>query len=89
MNTKETTYNGWTNYATWRIALEMFDGYELQEYQKELSTYDLAQYLREYAEYYATEDTDNSELCISYALAFLAQVNYYEIAQHIKENVQL
>jgi len=23
----ENTYNGWTNYATWRINLEMFDGY--------------------------------------------------------------
>lgn len=84
MNTKET-YNGWTNYATWRVNLEMFDGYELQEYQKELSTYDLSQYLREFAEYYTTEDTDNNEPCISYALAFLAQVNYYEIAEHIKE----
>ena len=22
------TYNGWTNYATWRINLEMLDGFE-------------------------------------------------------------
>lgn len=21
-----TTYNGWTNYATWRVNLEIFDG---------------------------------------------------------------
>ena len=25
---KDTTYNGWTNYATWRVNLEMFDGSE-------------------------------------------------------------
>ena len=23
---KKETYNGWTNYATWRINLEIFDG---------------------------------------------------------------
>jgi hypothetical protein len=22
----DTTYNGWTNYATWRVNLEVFDG---------------------------------------------------------------
>ena len=22
----DTTYNGWTNYATWRVNLEIFDG---------------------------------------------------------------
>ena len=24
----EKTYNGWTNYATWRVNLEIFDGIE-------------------------------------------------------------
>lgn len=84
MKTKET-YQGWTNYATWRIALELFDGYELNKLNKDLDTYDLSQYLKEHAEYYVCEDTDNSELCKSYALAFLHEVNYYEIAEHIKE----
>jgi hypothetical protein len=23
---KKETYNGWTNYATWRVNLEIFDG---------------------------------------------------------------
>lgn len=83
MNTKET-YQGWTNYATWRIALELFEGYELTEFDKELSTYDFSEQLKEYAEEIVTIDENNS-LCISYALAFLEQVNYYEIAEHIKE----
>jgi hypothetical protein len=25
----DKTYNGWTNYATWRIHLEIFDGMSL------------------------------------------------------------
>jgi hypothetical protein len=42
MNDK--TYNGWTNYATWRINLEMFDGCNLTDdgWQK-LDKFDLAQ----------------------------------------------
>ncbi len=28
MNTTDTKYNGWTNYATWRVNLEIFDGGE-------------------------------------------------------------
>ena len=27
--TKENTYNGWTNYATWRVNLECFDGWDI------------------------------------------------------------
>ena len=27
----DTKYNGWTNYATWRVNLEIFDGNELDE----------------------------------------------------------
>jgi uncharacterized protein YfdQ (DUF2303 family) len=84
MQTKET-YQGWTNYATWRINLELFSGYELEEEQKQLSTYDLSEFLRESAEYLVTETQSNSQLCESYALAFLAQVNYYEIAEHLKD----
>jgi len=25
----ENTYNGWKNYATWRVGLEMFDGFSI------------------------------------------------------------
>lgn len=28
MQTQDKTYNGWANYATWRVNLEMFDGYD-------------------------------------------------------------
>ena len=28
MTNQENKYNGWTNYATWRINLEMFDGWD-------------------------------------------------------------
>lgn len=84
MNTEKQTYNGWTNYATWRINLEIFEGYMLDELHNRLTTYELSEHLREYAEDVVTIN-ENSDLCADYALAFLAQVNYYEIAQHLKE----
>ena len=31
MSRSNETYNGWTNYATWRVHLEMFDGMEVDE----------------------------------------------------------
>ena len=85
METNKQTYQGWTNYATWRIALEMYSNYELNEHEEELSTYDLAKHLAEQTEYLVADEAHNSEICKSYALAFLNQVNYYEIAQHLKD----
>ena len=45
-------YNGWTNYATWRVNLEMFDGMNLEDLtgQTEWDTGDLAEYLKYWAE---------------------------------------
>jgi len=56
----DTTYNGWTNYATWRINLEVFDGLELEDFGGQdknfdpelICLYTLAEALKERAEYY-------------------------------------
>jgi len=67
-----SNYNGWTNYATWRVNLELFDGYE-----GTLS----ADTAREIAEEYI--DGSSSEgLARDYARAFIADVNWREIAGH-------
>lgn len=42
----DVTYNGWTNYPTWRVNLEMFDGYDGAS-GNNLEAYDLGQSLRE------------------------------------------
>ena len=85
MKTNKETYNGWTNYATWRVSLELFDGYEFEEDFYNHSTYDFSEHLKELAEEFTLCNCEN-EIAKDYALAFLAQVNYYEIAQHKKEN---
>lgn len=76
-------YNGWTNYATWRINLEMFDGYDGAS-DNDLDAYDLGQSLREMALETVAEQA--SGLALDYAEAFLADVNWYEIAEHMIED---
>ena len=75
------TYNGWHNYATWRIALEWFDDFNPNE--NETDVYDLSQQLREYVEGALEETTVQSQIVLDYALAFTSDVNWYEIAEHL------
>ena len=75
-------YNGWTNYATWRVNLEMFDGVAFLENHTE-DTYDYAQRLKTYAEDYLSETTEGG-LALDYALAFIGDVNWYEIAESMQ-----
>jgi hypothetical protein len=70
MNDK--TYNGWTNYATWRVNLEMFDGSE--------GTW-CADSARDFVEEIIIDSTPDG-IARDYALAFISDVNWHEIAAH-------
>lgn len=73
-------YNGWTNYATWRVNLEVFDGFEIDQDD----AYELSEYLKEYLSDYLIETTSEG-IARDYALAFVSDVNYYEIAEYLIE----
>ena len=84
-----STYNGWTNYATWRVNLEMFDGYDPYDcgHDSSVTAYDLGLSLKEMAEETLHEEIGSAEgLAFSYAMAFLADVNWTAIAQHMIDN---
>jgi hypothetical protein len=88
----DTTYNGWTNYETWRVNLEMFDSLTLGDFwgysdadPKEVDAYELGQELKEYAIEMLEEDCNRESLALSYALAFLDAVNWREIAVSLIE----
>ena len=77
------SYNGWTNYATWRINLEMFDGqlpYDIIG-RKPDDAYDLAQALKDQA--HELLEQEGKGLVLDYALAFISDVNWNEIAQNM------
>jgi len=79
---QDNTYNGWSNYATWRINLEIFDNFDISDYDK--TPYELSQQLKDYADeilYMDQKNLDNESLALSYARAFMDEVNFYEIAE--------
>jgi len=86
-------YNGWTNYATWRINLEMVEaeGYfpTLEDWHPTSTvddlTYDLAQVIRENCTDILREEHGEG-LTLDYALAFIDDVNWRKIASHIVED---
>ena len=94
----DTTCNGWANYATWRVNLEILDDYvsqtvsddaDMRRAWLDLPTYSLGELLKEYADDAVTGYGELSDdfsgaggLAVSYARAFLDDVNWYEIADH-------
>ena len=88
-------YNGWTNYATWRINLEIFDDTSLDDFggiedkvdPDLVCAYTLGEALKERAEYYIELSSDKG-LARDYALAFLSDVNWHEIAEHMIEDAK-
>jgi len=84
----DKTYNGWTNYATWRVNLEIFDGLEQSEvFDLSLPLEQLRHVLQDYVEGHIYESGGgNGNIAVDYALAFLSDVNWYEIAKHMIED---
>lgn len=90
----DKTYNGWTNYATWRVNLEIFDVpdalinaalFDLIT----LEAWDLGHVLKDYVEGYIYEaGGGEGNIAVDYALAFLSDVNWYEIAKHMIDDAK-
>ena len=75
------TYNGWTNYATWRVNLEIFDGQSLRDLgMSRLDVYDLGDALKSYA--VEIIEIDGKGMALDSAMAFLSDVNWGELALH-------
>ena len=77
-------YNGWTNYATWRVNLEMFDGMLVTDIctSRVPVVSELKDDLKEFAEH-LIEQSSIEGLARDYALAFLSEVDWWEIANHM------
>lgn len=95
----DNKYNGWTNYATWRINLEIFDNSQLDEFDESVLAYDMQELeenkddilsnvsdmLKEYVNDLLFEQSNKGDsgdnLVLDYAMAFINDVNWYEIAE--------
>ena len=76
-------YNGWTNYETWRVNLEVLsDG----DYDEEVS----AEYLEDLVEDLVfNESVDKDSLAYSFAKSFVSEVNFEQIANSINEELKI
>ena len=87
MNEKQ--YNGWSNYATWRVALEIFDGLELSDITNleadDITAYELGKECEAWVDSLLFDVFEGQvhSLVIDYAQAFLDYVNWTEIAQNL------
>jgi len=89
----DNRYNGWTNYATWRVNLENFDGMTAYDVtgRKCPPLVNLVDTLRQLVEdkiEYGVRDEGGGSLARDYAFAFLSDVNWWEIAKHMVEDCE-
>lgn len=73
-----TTYNGWTNFETWEVNLEIFEGWD--------SGYLSAEEARIIAEDYYLDELGCNTLAHGVVSMFLDNVNWQEIAEAHTEN---
>jgi hypothetical protein len=84
-------YNGWTNYWTWKWALEMLDENFIREMIAEgnySDIYDLSKYLKEEAEELLSIESPAGWID-GFMTAVLSEINWYEIAENVSEGTEL
>ena len=78
--TTDTRYNGWTNYPTWRVNLEIFDGWD------DIAGDITPESLEEIANEILDMGGSDHSTTLDFARAFISDVNWHEIAEHLNEN---
>lgn len=83
------TYNGWTNYETWSVALLLANDKGSQDYWRERAegreAYELSLELKHDHEELNPID-GNNDIYAQLLAAAMSEVNWYEVAEHIKDS---
>lgn len=74
---QDNTYNGWTNWETWKTHLEIFEGFTDGDTSPEA--------LRDLAEYVLYQGVSNGT-AESIIDAFISEVNFDEISEALTED---
>lgn len=85
------TYNGWSNYETWRTNIELFDGMTVDDMgvtvdmnDLEGTTAELVNALSDYA--HEVMETEATGFSLDIAVEFLNSVSFQEIGEHILDD---
>ena len=90
-----STYNGWSNYETWRVNLEMLDGmtpedmgYRITAGGSDEDRAELVESVAQSLEMYVCEtvEADAKGFALDLAQSFLARVDWEEIAEHMVDD---
>ena len=71
------TYNGWSNYETWLVALYMGEGYTTSSNDRETMKEEIGDYLQ------GVVDTDNTFIN-DVINSFLGEVDWYELSKDVE-----
>jgi hypothetical protein len=84
----DTRHNGWTNYATWRINLEIWADEDWDQAGITFASIgELATYLDDTTDEILTNYGEGeSGLALDYARSFVSDVNWHELAEHYAED---
>ena len=83
---RDERYNGWANYATWRVNLEVFDGQTARDLGiSGMTPYRAGQALKEQCEE-LIEDASEPGAARDWAMSFISDVEWQEIAEHVLED---
>ena len=84
-----STYNGWSNWETWKTNLELVDGLTAEDVGIELyevgEAYEAGQLLREFIQDQIFETLESGSFASSVLWGFFADVNWTEIARPMLE----
>jgi hypothetical protein len=81
------TYNGWSNYATWRVYLDIFSDFD-DENTFDLLDSEECEEIAIHSLSVQNNDVKESDLVTQYAKLFFEQVNFKEIAEHLNELIK-
>ena len=83
------SYNGWSNYETWRTNLELCEGLDIRDFalvhdERDAAISDLAAALYEMADEHVAQEARGWTADI--ARSFLSNVDWKEIAEHFVDD---
>ena len=80
-----STYNGWTNWETWKVNLELLDGLEASDLSIEHYTqdeyYEAGQVIEQYVDECIGHEFTNDGFVSGIVRGFLSDVNWSELAK--------
>lgn len=80
-----STYNGWTNWETWKVNLELLDGLDASDLNIEHYTqdeyYEAGQVIEEYVQELIALEYNDGGFISGVIQGFLSEVNWSELAK--------